>query len=67
MTMRTFVTQDMNKHASDHEQDVADLLLAAVLNNDTVTVDRMLLTNRTITSLIVRGVLSVDHKIGGNG
>jgi hypothetical protein len=44
---------------------VANLLLASVLANDTVKVERMLLTNRTITSLIVRGVLSVDHKIGG--
>ena len=65
MTMRTFITQDLTKHLSPREQGVANLLLAAVLNTDTATVERMLLTNRTITSLIVRGVLSVDHKIGG--
>ena len=63
--MRTFITQDLTKQVSEREQDVANLLLASVLANDTVKVERMLLTNRTITSLIVRGVLSVDHKIGG--
>jgi hypothetical protein len=65
VTVRTFITQDLTKQVSEREQDVANLLLASVLANDTVKVERMLLTNRTITSLIVRGVLSVDHKIGG--
>jgi hypothetical protein len=54
------ISQDITKPTTEREERVANKLLAAALQNDGETVQRMLTKNPTILALVDRGILKVS-------
>jgi hypothetical protein len=54
------ISQDITKPTTEREERAANKLLAAALQADAETVERMLTKNRTILALVDRGVLKVS-------